>query len=138
MTKHSAPRADVYTRVTDKIIADPEQGVRPWMKPWNTGHAAGRLTKPLRHNGQPYNGINILMLWTAAVAQGYSAWGPAPPRCARSAAPKRRRKIRQPCTHRRWFAPRLAPTSASFRVPEHISAPFSPAPCCITPLPDCR
>ncbi len=73
MKKTSAPRQDIYTRVTEKIIADLEQGVRPWMKPWNAGHAAGRITKPLRHNGQPYNGINILMLWSAAVSAGYSA-----------------------------------------------------------------
>lgn len=73
MTKNSLPRADVYTRVTGKIIADLEQGVRPWMKPWNADHAAGRITKPLRHNGQPYNGINILMLWSAALAEGFSA-----------------------------------------------------------------
>ncbi len=73
MTKSSAPWQDVYTRITGKIIADLEQGVRPWMKPWNDKHAAGRITKPLRHNGQPYNGINILMLWSAAVAGGYSA-----------------------------------------------------------------
>ncbi len=73
MTKKNTPRQDVYTRVTGKIIADLEQGVRPWMKPWNAEHAAGRITKPLRHNGQPYNGINILMLWSAAVSEGYSA-----------------------------------------------------------------
>lgn len=73
MTKHNTPRQDVYTRVTDTIIADLEQGVRPWMKPWNAEHAAGRITKPLRHSGQPYNGINILMLWSAAVTEGYSA-----------------------------------------------------------------
>ena len=73
MTKYSAPRQDVYTRITGKIIADLEQGVRPWMKPWNAEHAAGRITRPLRHNGEPYNGINILMLWSAAVSAGYSA-----------------------------------------------------------------
>lgn len=73
MTKKSAPRQDVYTRITSKIIADLEQGVRPWMKPWNAEHAAGRVTRPLRHNGQPYNGINILMLWSVAVSQGYAA-----------------------------------------------------------------
>ncbi|MEW8050410.1 MAG: zincin-like metallopeptidase domain-containing protein [Candidatus Thiodiazotropha sp.] len=73
MTKKSAPRQDVYTRVTDKIVADLEQGVRPWMKPWNAEHAAGRITRPLRHNGHAYNGINILMLWSAAVTEGYSA-----------------------------------------------------------------
>lgn len=73
MTRKDTPRQDVYSRVTDKIIADLEQGVRPWMKPWNAEHAAGRITKPLRHNGQAYNGINILMLWSAAVTEGYSA-----------------------------------------------------------------
>lgn len=73
MTKTNAHKADVYTRITSKIIADLEQGVRPWMKPWNAEHAAGRITKPLRHNGQPYNGINILMLWSAAVSEGYAA-----------------------------------------------------------------
>ena len=73
MTHLKTPRQDVYTRVTDKIIADLEKGVRPWMKPWNAEHAAGRIAKPLRHNGQPYNGINILMLWSAAVSEGCSA-----------------------------------------------------------------
>ena len=36
-------RLDVYTRITDKIIADLEQGVRTWMKPWNAGNTAGRI-----------------------------------------------------------------------------------------------
>jgi antirestriction protein ArdC len=42
---------DVYSKITDRIIADLEQGVRPWMRPW---HAAGKITRPLRHNGIPY------------------------------------------------------------------------------------
>ena len=65
-------RSDIYTRITDKIVADLEQGVRPWLKPWNAEHAAGKITRPLRHNGIPYNGINVIMLWSAAVAKGYS------------------------------------------------------------------
>lgn len=73
MRDEHAERKDVYSRVTDRIIADLEQGVRPWMKPWNAEHAAGRITRPLRHNLQPYNGINVLMLWSAAVDRGYSA-----------------------------------------------------------------
>ncbi|MES9970975.1 MAG: zincin-like metallopeptidase domain-containing protein [Candidatus Thiodiazotropha sp.] len=73
MSNNANNRQDVYTRITNKIIADLEQGVRPWMKPWNAEHAAGRITRPLRHNGQAYNGINILMLWSAAVTSGYSA-----------------------------------------------------------------
>jgi antirestriction protein ArdC len=41
-------RTDLYTRVTNAIIADLEQGVRPWHKPWTAEHAAGRITRPLR------------------------------------------------------------------------------------------
>ncbi len=36
-------------------------------------HAAGRITKPLRHNGTPYRGMNILLLWGEALAKGYAA-----------------------------------------------------------------
>src|ERR1700693_2688902 len=66
-------RKDVYTRITSQIVASLEQGVRPWIKPWNAEHAAGRITRPLRHNGQSYSGINILMLWASAVEQGFCA-----------------------------------------------------------------
>jgi antirestriction protein ArdC len=32
-TNTNTARPDVYSRITDKIIPDLEQGVRPWMKP---------------------------------------------------------------------------------------------------------
>jgi antirestriction protein ArdC len=73
MTKTNANRLDVYSRITDKIIADLEQGVRPWLRPWSADHAAGRITRPLRHNGIPYKGINVVVLWCAATAKGFSA-----------------------------------------------------------------
>jgi antirestriction protein ArdC len=66
-------KSDVYERITGAIVAELEKGVRPWMKPWNAEHAAGRITRPLRHNGVPYQGINVVMLWSAAVAGGYAA-----------------------------------------------------------------
>src|ERR1700686_4604997 len=66
-------RTDVYERVTNQIVAELERGVRPWMKPWNAEHAAGRITRPLRGNGVPYQGINVLMLWSAAMDKGYAA-----------------------------------------------------------------
>jgi antirestriction protein ArdC len=66
-------RKDVYTRVTDRIIFDLEQGIRTWMKPWSVEHTAGRISKPLRHNGTPYRGMNILLLWGEAMAKGYAA-----------------------------------------------------------------
>lgn len=66
-------RADIYQRVTDQIIAELEQGVRPWLKPWSAEHIAGRITQPLRANGVPYRGINVLMLWAAAIERGHVA-----------------------------------------------------------------
>ena len=54
MKSNSTPRADVYERVTTRIVADLEGGTRPWMKPWNAGHTDGRIVRPLRHNGLPY------------------------------------------------------------------------------------
>jgi len=66
-------RKDVYARVTEKIVADLEQGVRTWMKPWNAGNTAGRIMRPLRFNGIPYSGINILMLWAESVAKGFAS-----------------------------------------------------------------
>lgn len=66
-------KLDVYERITAKIVADLEQGVRPWLKPWNAEHAAGRITRPLRSNGIPYRGINIVMLWMEAMEKGFSA-----------------------------------------------------------------
>lgn len=66
-------RTDIYSRVATQIVAELEKGVRPWLKPWNAEHAAGRITRPLRSNGQPYKGVNVLMLWLAAELQGFAA-----------------------------------------------------------------
>ncbi|MER2554979.1 MAG: zincin-like metallopeptidase domain-containing protein [Thauera sp.] len=66
-------KQDVYTRVTDTILAALEQGTRPWMQPWDAAHAAGPVSRPLRHNGTPYKGVNVLMLWLAAMEKGYTA-----------------------------------------------------------------
>lgn len=55
--------------ITDKIIAAIEAGTPPWRQPW-TGGASG-ATLPLRHNGEPYRGINVLVLWAAASRMGY-------------------------------------------------------------------
>ena len=66
-------RTDLYSRVTQAMIADLQRGVRPWLKPWNAEHAAGPITRPLRANGQPYKGINVLSLWESALSQHFAA-----------------------------------------------------------------
>jgi len=65
-------KQDIYSRITNRIIAELETGARPWLKPWNAEHAAGRITRPLRSNGIPYRGINVINLWLTATARGYA------------------------------------------------------------------
>jgi antirestriction protein ArdC len=65
-------KTDLYARITNRIVAELEAGTRPWLKPWNAEHAAGRVTRPLRHTGVPYKGINVLMLWGEACARGFA------------------------------------------------------------------
>jgi len=53
---------DLYTTVTNRIIADLENGVASWTKPWKNGKTSGVLP----HNGathRPYSGINVMLLW---------------------------------------------------------------------------
>jgi|TARA_R110002051_G_scaffold154675_4_gene226818 antirestriction protein ArdC len=64
-------RFDIKQHVTDTIIAQIEAGTPPWRKPW-TGDMSG-ASFPLRHNGDSYQGINILMLWATAHVRGYNS-----------------------------------------------------------------
>ncbi|MHB8268615.1 ArdC family protein [Bradyrhizobium sp.] len=66
-------KKDIYSKITNQIVAELEKGVRPWLKPWNAEHAEGRITRPLRANGIPYRGINVVMLWSAAMEKGHKA-----------------------------------------------------------------
>ena len=71
--KKESGRGDIYARITDRIVADLEKGVRPWVQPWNAGNATGRITRPLRHNGEPYTGMNVLLLWSEGLARGFAS-----------------------------------------------------------------
>ena len=57
---------DLYQHVTDTIIASLEAGTPAWRKPW-TGDTGGAAF-PRRANGEPYRGINALMLWLTAAS----------------------------------------------------------------------
>ena len=63
------PRFDIASDITAAIIARLEAGTKPWEQPW-TG---APLCRPLRSCGTPYRGINILLLWMRAEAQGYTS-----------------------------------------------------------------
>ncbi|RYG90029.1 DUF1738 domain-containing protein [Loktanella sp. IMCC34160] len=62
---------NVQDQVTGAIIAAIEAGTPPWRKPW-TGEAGG-CSFPHRANGEPYRGINVLLLWAAAQNHGYTS-----------------------------------------------------------------
>jgi len=70
-TTTETSRPDIYTSITNRIIEQLEAGTRPWLKPWNAEHAAGRISRPLRHNAQPYSGINVIVLWMTAEMSGF-------------------------------------------------------------------
>jgi len=67
-----AARGDLYQEVTDRIIAEMEAGRLPWVKPWDTAHAACAVSLPKNAvSGKPYSGINILLLWGAIIERGF-------------------------------------------------------------------
>ncbi len=71
MTRPNEPaRSDIHTRITNQIIAQLEAGVRPWTQPWKAG---APVSRPLRHDGTPYSGVNILLLWSEAATRGFTA-----------------------------------------------------------------
>ena len=73
---------DIHAEVTAEIVRQLKAGTRPWVRPWA---AAGELpvapatgpvrtvaeALPLRENGLPYSGMNVLLLWAAARERGY-------------------------------------------------------------------
>jgi antirestriction protein ArdC len=71
--KAEADRPDIYARITDRIVKDLEHGVRPWLKPWSAASTSGRITRPLRHNGLPYSGMNVLLLWSEQMSRGFAS-----------------------------------------------------------------
>ena len=44
----TTPKRELAGEITARIIAQLEQGVRPWRKPWNPEHCGGRIVLPLR------------------------------------------------------------------------------------------
>ena len=65
------PKFDLKQHVTDIIIEEIEKGTPPWQCPW-TG-SVQQFALPLRHNGVPYRGINVLVLWVQAHLEGYAS-----------------------------------------------------------------
>lgn len=61
----------LYETITNDLIAELKQGVAPWVKPW-TAEGGGMPLLP--HNavsGHRYQGVNVLILWSASIRKGY-------------------------------------------------------------------
>ena len=65
-------KVSLYDEVTSRIIAELEQGCVPWVQPWGRANTALGLPRNAATQ-RTYSGINILILWGAVIARGYSA-----------------------------------------------------------------
>jgi antirestriction protein ArdC len=73
--KSFADRSSLYQEITDKIIAELEQGRVPWVQPWSSMAACPAAPLGLPKNattGRAYTGINVLILWMACTERGFS------------------------------------------------------------------
>jgi len=65
-------RTNLYSEITDKIIAELEAGRVPWVQPWSTAAAKAPLAMPKNAStSRPYSGINVLLLWGAVIERGF-------------------------------------------------------------------
>jgi len=63
-----ARRKDLYQSVTDQVIAQLEAGTVPWVQPWGRDGITAPCALPQNAStGRTYSGINILLLWGAAI-----------------------------------------------------------------------
>ena len=65
-------RASLYQDVTDRIIAELEQGRVPWVQPWGAAKATLSLPRNAA-TARRYSGVNILVLWGAVIERGFPA-----------------------------------------------------------------
>jgi antirestriction protein ArdC len=65
-------KPSLYQEVTDRIIAELEQGKVPWVQPWGRAKAGLGLPKNAA-TGRQYSGVNILILWGAVIEKGFAS-----------------------------------------------------------------
>ncbi|UWR24631.1 ArdC family protein [Sulfitobacter sp. S190] len=69
MVRSRTPRFDALEAITNELIRILERGVLPWRKPWTAGDSA----RPLRHTGEPYQGVNNFLLTMRTMMAGYAS-----------------------------------------------------------------
>lgn len=69
----SRDRTNFYDDITNKIIAELQQGRVPWVQPWGTSATKAQLAMPKNAStSRTYSGINVLILWGAVIQHGFS------------------------------------------------------------------
>ena len=66
------PVFDMYQEVTNQIIEALDNGVKPWVCPWETNGGFGGLPVNFQSK-KAYSGINILLLWVSATKLNFSS-----------------------------------------------------------------
>ncbi len=69
MATQRSLQLDPYDIILDRVKECLEDDLPPWQLPWSKDSPVTSM--PLRHNGIPYQGINVISLLTAAHAKGY-------------------------------------------------------------------
>jgi antirestriction protein ArdC len=67
-----SPKQNLFETITDKIIAVIEAGEATGSITWAGQGASGAMPRNLK-TGNPYSGINVLLLWAEAQANGYTS-----------------------------------------------------------------
>jgi antirestriction protein ArdC len=67
----SNERQSLYGEVTARIIAELEQGRLPWVQPWDAARCPCMMPKNAV-SARAYSGINVLILWAAAIEGGHA------------------------------------------------------------------
>ena len=76
MAHKSNQRADVYSQVTDRIVAAIEAGQGTFQMPWHRSSFASHRRQNVA-TGAHYRGVNVISLWASAELTGFSSglWG---------------------------------------------------------------
>src|SRR5580704_16413628 len=74
--KNLADKPTLYQEITDQIIGQLEAGCVPWVQPWGSSGINAALGLPKNAaTGRKYSGINIMILWSAVAARGFTSQG---------------------------------------------------------------
>ncbi|MGE5516214.1 MAG: ArdC family protein [Bacteroidota bacterium] len=67
-------RVPLYQEITDRIIAELEAGIVPWVQPWGRSEVGAGLGLPRNAaTSRCYSGINVLILWGALFQRGFAS-----------------------------------------------------------------